>query len=297
MSQTEEVNETEETINLEEQNEPEAVEGEDKSASTEGETPEDDGNEITVSIGEEDPHEEEEKQAPQWVKEVRKTNRELQREKREWEREKRELLARVEQASAETKPVLGKKPALEDDDIDFDPEKFEIALTQWHEQKRQVEKEAERIEAARKAEEDAWAARVAEYGRLKAEVKVKDFDEAEQDAVAILSDIQRGIIVQGCENPALVIYGLGKNHAEANALAAIKDPVKFAFAIAKMEATKLKVSERKPAPPPPERQIKGSGSTAGAVDSHLEKLEANAAKTGDRTEIIRYKAQLRNKTR
>jgi len=62
--------------------------------------------EVVVSIGDEQPPEE--KPAPRWVKELRKSQRELARENRE-------LKARLEStASTETKPVqMGPKPTLD----------------------------------------------------------------------------------------------------------------------------------------------------------------------------------------
>ena len=92
--------------------------------------------------------------------------------------------------------------------------------------------------------------------------------------------------MQGSENPALVVYALGKNPKKAKELAAISDPVKFAFAVAKLE-TQLKVTPRKTAPVP-ERQIRGSAQLSGAVDSTLERLRAEADKTGDRTKVAAY---------
>jgi hypothetical protein len=84
---------------------------------------------------------------------------------------------------------------------------------------------------------------------------------------------------------------MGKSPAKAKELAAITDPVKFTFAIAKLEA-QLKVTPRK-APPAPEKQIRSIGGVpmSGAVDSTLERLRDEAAKTGDMTKVIAYKRQ------
>ena len=100
-------------------------------------------------------------------------------------------------------------------------------------------------------------------------------------------------MLQGADNPALVIYALGKNPKKAKELAAITDPVKFAFAVAKLES-QLKVTNRK-APPPPEKTMRGTGPGSGAVDSTLERLREEAARTGDMTKVIRYKAEQRRK--
>jgi len=86
-----------------------------------------------------------------------------------------------------------------------------------------------------------------------------------------------------------LVYALGKNPTKAAALGAIKDPVEFAFAVARLEA-QLKVSEKKPATPP-ETRVTGNGRVSGAVDATLERLRAEAERTGDYTKVSAYKRQ------
>ena len=63
--------------------------------------------------------------------------------------------------------------------------------------------------------------------------------------------------------------------------------MKFAFAVAKLE-TQLKVTQRKAATAP-ERTVQGTGNKSGTVDSTLERLRAEAAKSGDFTKVLQYK--------
>ena len=238
--------------------------------------------EVVVSIGEESPPQDETAHAPEWVRELRRKNREDQRRIRELEEK---LNAKTE---AETKPAaLGKKPTLEDHD--YDTEKFEQALTAWYDRKRQHDEAAAEAKRQEDAQQKAWQAKLENYGKLKSELKVKDFDDAEAASQEALNVTQQGIIVQGAENPALLMYALGKNPKKAKELSSITDPVKFAFAVAKLE-TQLKVTNRK-APPPPEKTVQGTGGTAGAVDSTLERLRAEAEKSGDYTKVLQYKKQ------
>jgi len=132
------------------------------------------------------------------------------------------------------------------------------------------------------------------YGKDKSELKVKDFDDAEDVTQQALDVTQQGIVLQGADNPALVVYALGKNPKKAAELGSIKDPVKFAFAVAKLEKD-LKVTPRK-AVPPPEKTVSGNARVSGgAIDSSLDRLRIEAEKTGDYTKVIRYKAQQRAK--
>ena len=242
-----------------------------------------DTEEVVVSIGEEAPPPEEHTPAPEWVKELRKTNRELQRQNRE-------LQARVQAAPPETKPVvIGNKPKLEDHDYDAD--KYEEALTNWFDRKRQADEVNAKQEAEIMNQQKAWQAKLDGYSKAKAELRVKDFEDAEEIAQQVFSITQQGVLLQGADNPALVVYALGKNPAKAKELAEIKDPVKFAFAVAKLEKD-LKVTNRRQAPAP-ERIVTGTGRSSGAVDSTLERLRADAERTGNMTKVIAYKAQKR----
>ena len=240
--------------------------------------------EVVVSIGEEAPPPEEQTHAPEWVRELRKTNRELQRQNRE-------LQGKLQStAQTETKPVvLGKKPSLEDHD--YDAEKFEEALTTWFERKRQADDVNAKHETEVMNQQKAWQSKLDGYGKAKAELKVKDFEDAEAVAQELFSVTQQGVVLQGADNPALVIYALGKNPKKAKELSEIKDPVKFAFAVAKLEK-ELKVTNRKAAPPP-ERVVSGTGRVSGAVDSTLERLRAEAERTGNMTKVVQYRAQRR----
>jgi hypothetical protein len=243
-----------------------------------------DTEEVVVSIGEEAPPPEEHTPAPEWVKELRKTNRELQRQNRE-------LQGKLQAAPTEIKPVvIGNKPKLEDHDYDAD--KYELALTEWFDRKRQADDVNAKQEAEVMNQQKEWRAKLDGYGKAKAELRVKDFEDAEEVAQQVFSITQQGVLLQGADNPALVVYALGKNPAKAKELAEIKDPVKFAFAVAKLEKD-LKVTNRRQAPAP-ERIVTGTGRSAGAVDSTLERLREDAARTGNMTKVIQYKAQKRS---
>jgi len=267
--------------------EDEATEQPEAQAEGDQATDQDDGeesDEVVVSIGEDAPPQEEQTQAPEWVRELRKTNRELQRQNRE-------LQGKLQTSTTEIKPVvLGKKPNLEDHD--YDAEKFEEALTNWFERKRQADDVNAKQEAEVMTQQKAWQAKLEGYGKAKAELRVKDFDDAEAAAQELFNVTQQGVMLQGADNPALVVYALGKNPKKAQELAAIKDPVKFAFAVAKLEKD-LKVTNRRAAPPP-ERIVSGTGRVSGAVDSTLERLREDASRTGNMTKVIAYKAQKRS---
>jgi hypothetical protein len=254
-----------------------AADGENNAASDDEGEGEDD---VVVSIGEESPPQEEEARAPEWVRELRKANREK-------ERKIRELEAKLNAAPTEAKPVaLGKKPTLED--CDYDSEEYETKLAAWYEDKRQHDAAEADAQAQRDAEAKAWQDKLDSYAKARASLKVRDYEDAEAVALETFNVTQQGIVLQGSDNPALIIYALGKNTSKAKELASITDPVKFAFAVAKLE-TQLKVTNRKAAASPERTINSGGGRISGSVDSTLERLREEALKTGDLSKVMAYK--------
>jgi hypothetical protein len=235
---------------------------------------------VVISIGEESPPQEEEARAPEWVRELRKANREK-------ERKIRELEAQLNAAPTETKPVaLGKKPTLED--CDYDSDEYERKLAGWYEDKRLYDAAEADAQAQRDAEAKSWQDKLDSYAKARASLKVRDYDDAEAVALDTFNVTQQGIVIQGSDNPALIIYALGKNTAKAKELASINDPVKFAFAVAKLE-TQLKVTNRKAAASPERTISTGGGRISGSVDSTLDRLREEALKTGDMSKVMAYK--------
>jgi hypothetical protein len=239
-----------------------------------------DEDEVVISIGEESPPQEEEVRAPAWVRELRKSNREK-------ERKIRELEAKLNTTATETKPVaLSAKPTLES--CDYDSDEYEQKLAEWYEQKREYDAAEASVAAQRDAEAKAWQDKLDSYAKAKASLKVRDYDEAEATALDTFDVTQQGIVLQGSDNPALLIYAIGRNAKRAKELASINDPVKFAFAVAKLE-TQLKVTNRKAATAPERTINSGGGRLSGAIDSTLERLRAEALKTGDLSKVMDYK--------
>lgn len=248
--------------------------------------------EIVVSFGDEQPaaandDEVDGKPAPQWVKELRKADREKAKRIRELEQQ---VAAGKQAQAAPTVQAVGEKPTLEG--CDFDPERFETELTAWHERKRKADDAEAAARQEQEAQQATWKQKLDTYAAAKTSLKVPDFDDAEHVVTSTMTATQQAIILK-LPKPELMVYAVGKNPAKAKELAAIKDPIDFAFAVAKLE-TQLKVQPRQ-APPAPERKVSGTAAGATSVDNTLARLEAEADRTGDRTKIREYHRQQRAK--
>jgi hypothetical protein len=282
----------------EDEQEEESDEQEGESEDTEQEESEDDDDEgkeeseeegeedeIVVSIGDEKP--EEEKKAPKWVKDLRKSVREK-------DRKIKELEAKVNQSAAPKEPekiTLGNKPKLSDDGIDYDEDLFHAKTEEWFLKKAQFDAQ-ERKQAELKQQQDlAWQKKLEAYDGGKKSLKVSDFEDAEEVALQSFNNVQQGLILQYAKNPALLVYALGKNKKRALELAKIDDHILFAIRANEIEK-EVKAMPKKSIPSP-ERVINGTGKRT-TFDSTLEKLRAKADKTGDYTQLLAYKRSKQN---
>lgn len=243
---------------------------------------EDDG-EIEITLGNvaAPATEEDDASAPEWVRNLRKENRELSRKLKD--------LEKSTPAAEPQKPTVGPRPTLADHDYDEDA--YNAALDKWIDAKRAADDhEAAQQRKADEAKQEQQ--RVLDgYRNASAKLRVPDFKAAEETVAASLSEAQQGIILNGADDPAKLVYVLGKYPEELKKLASIANPVKFAFAVAKLER-EVKVTTRTAKPSPETTMVTGSASKTGS-DAKLEQLRKRAAETGNADELIAYQRKLR----
>lgn len=244
--------------------------------------------EIVITLGDEPPQvEDDPAKAPDWIRELRKSNREKDRALRA----KDEEIARLKGSTQAPAPVVvGEKPKLSD--FDFDEDKFGEAMDAWHDRKAAAAAEESKRKAEQEADQKAWQTRLEAYAKAKTTLKVGDFEEAEDVVKAATSVTQQGLLLKQ-KSPAQLIYALGKNPAKLKELSAITDPVDFTIAATEI-AMQVKVTPKTSAPPP-EKPLRSGFAGASSVDDHLDKLREQARKTGDMTDVMAYKRQLRAK--
>ncbi|MBU6429788.1 MAG: hypothetical protein KGR26_12310, partial [Cyanobacteria bacterium REEB65] len=166
------------------------------------------GDEVEVTIGDAPaPGDDDDGKAPEWVRDLRKSNREKDRRIRQ-----------LEQEVASSKPApdaiaVGVKPTLEG--CNFDGARFETELEAWHERKRQADEQQAQARLAQQAQQEAWNSQLQAYETAKRGLKVRDFESAEDLVKDTLSLAQQGILISGAEKPELLVYALGKNPGKA----------------------------------------------------------------------------------
>lgn len=205
-------------------------------------------------------------------------------------REKAKEVETLRKSAPQADPIeVGEKPTLAG--CDYDEEAYEAQLDQWKALKAKAEDQARNAQAAQQQAAEAWNQELQGHHEKKAALKFKDVQEAEDVALASLSEVQQAVIVKATENSAKVIYALGKYPAKLAEISKITDPIKLAVAVSKLEG-KMTVAKRG-GPPEPERIARGGAPTANGKDKELERLEKKADQTGDRSALIAYKAKLK----
>lgn len=214
-------------------------------------------------------------EAPEWVKKVREENRELKRQLKQRESQQFE------------QQVLREKPTI--DDHDYDSDAFEQDYAQWLTEKQQVDAQ---VHAERQKYQQYHERYKADVDAIKA--KAPDYDEVELSVVDVLSEQKQGLLQMLVDNPAKVVYALGKNSpAQLERLSKLDD-IQFAKQIVLMEqqmSSKTK-SRNQNKPKPKTHELEGA---AGGADTRLAKLEAEADRTGDRSKVAAYKKQMKSK--
>jgi len=259
--------------------EPDEVEVGGEEETPELEADEGEGDEVTVSIGDAPPADQEHRPAPFWVKEMRKRNKELSRRNVELEREHGAKVAAAVIRDAGPKPTLAA--------TNYDQAKYEADMLAWSGRKIAADQTVAREAEVQKQQGEQWQGRLDSYASAKASLKVSDYDDAEDVVRGILSATEQGIILHAAEHPALLVYALGKNPAKARELAAINDPVRFAAAIGRIEK-ELKVTPMAKKPNP-EKPVTGTGKATGLSDKRLDQLHDTAKATGDYTSYLAAK--------
>jgi hypothetical protein len=205
------------------------------------------------------------------------------------ERDRR--LAEVSAAVPKAEPiVVGEKPKLAD--FDYDEEAFDKARDAWQERKEASERQQQTQTQAGEQEQQAWQAELHRYNESKSKLGFADISDAEENVKASLDTAQQAVLLMAADDPAKLMYALGKHPDRLAALAAETNPLKLAAKIARMEGQLKMVQRRKP--PEPDTPERGSGKLSRvSADKTLAKLEAAAEKSGDRTELVAYKRKLR----
>lgn len=291
----EQENELQEDENLDGET-PEYEHDRDDQESNDGEDHQEDEGEFDIVLKGEIPEKQEEddfhgQPAPEWLKKERAAIKEIRKKERDRERRIKELEAKLDEYQKPEPIELGEKPTLEG--VGFDTEEFEKQLDEWKEKKFKLEQQEAKKREEQEKSEKAWKDKLSAYEAKKAQIKtkVRGFDEAEENVRDVLSPMQQAMIIDGADNPDLLIYHLGTNPKTLKELAAITSPSQFAFKAAKLDAQIEKVP-RKPQTSP-ERKPSGSAPLSGAVNAKLESLRAEAERTGDYTKVNEYKRKLK----
>ena len=212
-------------------------------------------------------------EAPEWVKKVREENRELKRQL------KQQQTQQVEQQALREKPTL--------EDHDYDSDAFEQDYAAWLNEKSEHDA---KVQAEQQKYQQYRERYKADVDAIKA--KAPDYDEVELSVVDVLSEQKQGLLQMLVDNPAKVVYALGKNSpAQLERLSKLDD-IQFAKQIVLMEmqmSSKTK-SRNQNKPKPKTHELEGA---AGGADTRLAKLEAEADRTGDRSKVAAYKKQMR----
>ena len=286
MQDTPEVIEEESAL-LEAEETAEETPAEPESETTEGDEPapsgeSSDDDELVITLGDEPAPEPEPEETP-----VIRQMRQALKEAKKREREKDALLAQIQARPAAAEPEdPGPMPKISE--FDFDEDKHSQAVEQWTAKKAAADLSRLKRQQQQEAAQAEWGKRVQAYEQAKTALKVPRFDDAEEAVKDTLTIAQQSLLLKA-KDPEKLVYALGNNPKRLKALASITDPVDFVYAVGELRQEMKVIPKKKP--PVPER-VPARGGAAGytTADNTLEKLRAEAERTGDFSKVFAYKS-------
>lgn len=204
----------------------------------------------------------------------------------------RQLRSRATPAVQDADPEPVVPPLKRIEDFDYDSDRHAEYLAQ-----RDDAIESRATWRTRQSERDAARKREADQQNRQIEQQrnalgVSDYDARAETVRSVLSDAQIAVLLNGAENPAQLIYALGRSQAKLDTLAGEENLARFAVKLGNLEKD-VKVQKRKA--PPPETQVRGATASiaSGGDDKELARLEKLAERTGDRSPVIAYRRSLK----
>jgi len=204
----------------------------------------------------------------------------------------RERDRQIKELQRQHSPVaqkLGKKPTLAD--FDYDEEKFAPALAEWLRKEQDVAAEQQRIERETQEAQQQFQGRLQAYEAQKVALKMPGIEDAEDAVRAELNEHQQAAIIKYAKNPALVVAALGANPGKLKEFAGTKDLGEFVYKLANVEGM-LKVTKRQNIPEP-EKRLQVETTSAATAEGTLDRLRAEAEKTGDYSKVHAYRKKMR----
>lgn len=242
-----------------------------------------DDDEVVISFGADGP--EDDKPAPEWVRNLRKKDREK-------DKRIKELEAMLE---AKEPAKLAPEPKLED--FDYDEDAYKSAYAEYLNQKQDIDRQAQEKQAQREALEQEFIERQTNYVEAAKSLKVPNYEDAEALVRDVLTDEQRQLIIEGIEDAkdqAVMVYALGRNPEKLQELAKISSLPRFAVALGKIQKD-LRVTTRKPKSKPETKPTGGAPLVSGRLQKQLDAARKKAAETGDFGPVMALKRQMKQK--
>lgn len=189
-------------------------------------------------------------------------------------------------------PDPGEEPTIEA--CDYDQDELKRRLRKWDQDKAAFDAHKAKAAEQEQAQHREAQSRINAYVQAGEELsrRVPGYVDAEKVVAAGMSEDRKFTLLKYADNPARVVYFLGRNPERLEEFAKENDLGRFVAKLAKLEVS---MKERKKTQaPPPDQSPRGSGAVNSA-DSTLEKLRARAEKTGDYGPVNAYKRKQRAK--
>lgn len=209
----------------------------------------------------------------------------------------REQARRIAELEKQTVPQQaevqhpGKEPELSD--FEYDEEKYRAGVRDYD--RKLAAWEAHQAEATERQEREhkEIQSQVQAYQTRKAELRVPDFDIAESSVMTALPQQHQALLMRSGKGAEMVV-ALHRNPAKLEELAKL-NLVDAAMMVGELRSKVTMTSRRKPSVQPDTPLRGNTNLSVPSTDRELARLEKEADRTGDRSKLIAYRKQLREK--
>lgn len=185
------------------------------------------------------------------------------------------------------KPVeVGPRPQLAD--FDYDEDRYSEAVDAWSDRKVKAALSDRDAAAPDEAMQEDFRRRVDRFQEDVANLPYGDAKAMVEAAVAAMPASLQAAVVQVADDPARLVYALGKYPDKLRALIEQPNQARMMGDIARLEG-QMKTGTRKPTAQP-QAQRRGDAMPRGG-DKELARLQKEADRTGNRTALVRYKKE------
>ena len=213
------------------------------------------------------------------------------------EEENKLLRLQIEKSQKRVEPLVRPNP----DNFESDSE-YNAALEQYEDARIEqkaldiVQKQVGQVQTQQNTanQERQLMTKLEQHYERADKLAMPNYEELEDKAIGVIGNDFAKVIMSNTDKSHLILGHLGANSGKAQELADLLQTDPVAALVKAVEiGSRLNIKTKHSNAPDPERNVSGGKASMSTSDIKLEKLRAEASKTGDMSKLLAYKKKLK----